>query len=195
MIISRRDIFLPISYNQGCSMEETSITPPKITRWEALQVIVLCAFPVHAWALVNLFWNYPSWVIFENAWGIIGLASYVLVFALFESLLAGGLVLLVFWLIPQRVLGRRLVALATALMLTATFFAVAHNLDWFGERLDLSPEFGITLGIVVVLLYIFRPLVRVLEWAAERLIMLSTIYLLFDIPAIIVVIYRYAAGW
>jgi hypothetical protein len=174
---------------------QSSSTQVKITRQDVAQVLLICAFPIHAWAIVNIFWNIPSWILFQNAWGVASLSAYVLVFALFETLLAGAIVLLVGLLIPRKVLGRRLLAIAALIVLEAAVFSVAHNLDWWGNYRDLSKEYAIALGVSLVLLYLFPPLSRVLTWLAERLAVLSVLYLIFDVPAVMIVLGRNLFGY
>src|SRR5512146_2668540 len=62
-------------------------------------LFVMCAFPQHAWAFV-LALRDVSWVADRtNAWDAVGVVSYGLLFALLESLLLFGVMVLLGYLV------------------------------------------------------------------------------------------------
>jgi hypothetical protein len=81
---------------------------------------MLCAFPIHVWALLMGFRDF-SWVALRtNVWDAIGLLSYSLAFALVES--TGVFVVLVIFgfFIPNRIGPEyRVILLETAFLITA----------------------------------------------------------------------------
>jgi len=89
---------------------------------EYLQLFLVCAFPIHVWAYINLFNDMPAMVLEMGVWRILGVTAYVLVFALLESLLVFGLILLVSFILPERLFGVKFVHVGAIFILTCSIF-------------------------------------------------------------------------
>src|SRR5512143_2388513 len=65
-------------------------------------LFLMCALPLHAWTLILAFRDL-SWLTDRtNAWDAVGVLSYGLLFALVESVLLFGMVVLLGLIVPRR---------------------------------------------------------------------------------------------
>lgn len=171
----------------------------------------MSAFPLHVWTLLLAFRDL-SWVAERtNAWDAIGVASYGAVFALLESLV----VFLVFaslgFLIARPWGQETRLALLSALVLILSSWAIVSQLYFL---LDISlPAPIIRLFaqaphplrvLYVIATILVAPTVIVPAWwvlrsnkvlrfmrgLIERLSLLTTIYLFFDVVGLVIVIIR-----
>ena len=96
-------------------------------RQDLLLVFSGCAFLIHVWAIINMFYIVPAWVLRMNLAQLSGSMAYMLVFALVESLLVWGLLALLAVLLPKAWLRRNFLAQGMSLALvTAIFSMVVH---------------------------------------------------------------------
>ncbi|MFL7891712.1 MAG: hypothetical protein ACK2UM_07865 [Anaerolineales bacterium] len=171
-----------------------SLFPSKADTWLTFSSIL---FLVNVWAIVTVLWTVPSMILSRTIWEMIGIISYSLAFALFESLLfLIGLIILAV-ILPKKFFRDKFVAMGSMAALLATlgmFFA-----HFYGENYGIWPvrEFGkfllILIGIILVswvILYFFNRLASILESIAGFLTTLSAVYLAIDILAVIVVLIR-----
>lgn len=63
---------------------------------------MVCCFPIHLWAIFIFLHEFPAYLMYLTALEIIGILAYILVFALLESLLATGTLVLMAFLLPRR---------------------------------------------------------------------------------------------
>lgn len=164
----------------------------KITRGEALRVLAVCAFPINVWAIVGILYQVPSWILSNNLWDFIGLIAYALsyslgeILALFLPLLAAG------WLAPARWLRGRFVALSTAVVLEVTVFVLLINyvegLIW--KKRLLAVPFIVILGLLIYLALRYPKFSRGLELIADRITILGSILLFFNLVSVIIVLVR-----
>lgn len=85
---------------------------------EILPVFSTIVFVVFTWTLYRMFWQVPSWLGYMNVWKVIVLTSYVMAFALVESLVFLGFLLILTLIYPARHLKEKFVS--QGLMITAT---------------------------------------------------------------------------
>lgn len=157
-------------------------------RQEILPVFSIIVFFVYSWALYRMFYQVPSWLYYMPAGEIFILAAYVLVFALFESLVVLGLVLLLIKIYPARFFREKFVLQGTTLVgglslgavLLQRKIGVIYKLEF--EELLMYPL--LILGIYLILplfsaiLYRKIPtLGRVVEAVADRMQIFPLIYL------------------
>ena len=174
-------------------------------------LFLVCAFPLHFWTLILAFRDL-SWVTERtNAWDAIGVVSYALLFALLESILVFFIVTLIGfatpkqWNVDKRVAFISLVFLITALwgMISQLLFLWNINLPAKTMQfLALSRHplwwlYGGSLAIVVpsfiLPTYFFlrsNKLYLFMQELIERLSLLTTLYLIFDLTGIIIVTAR-----
>jgi hypothetical protein len=171
----------------------------------------MCAFPLHLWALLLSFRDF-SWVSERtSAWDAVGVASYGLLIAFFESLVVFliaallGLLVSAKWDEPHRI------ALLTVLILILSSWAISGQAYFVW---GLSPPkqfvdliagsghpyrylFGITFVEVVLTFAIPAILVlrserffRFIREVIDRLSLLTSFYLFFDLVGLIIIVIR-----
>ncbi len=104
------------------------------------QLFVITALPLHIWAIVLILMDI-SWIAERtNFWDAIGVAAYGLMFALVESLIFFGLLVLVGFVLPKQWKEPQRVSLLGALILVTASWAILGQLYFL---LDLSFPAGI----------------------------------------------------
>jgi hypothetical protein len=180
------------------------------SKQEVWTLFLISAFPLHVWALILFFWDF-SWIEQRSGtWNAIGVGAYALVIALVESVIVLLIALLLGFLIPKvwspkertNVLALIILLISFWAILEQLYFIRAPSLTWLISPLATfsRPLFILYLvvgGIVVISLVI--PIWFVLnsdrfrkgfDTVLERVSVLTIIYLLLDVIAIIVVAWR-----
>jgi hypothetical protein len=174
-------------------------------------LFLMCAFPLHVWALILSFRDL-SWLTERtNAIDAIGVMSYAVVLALVESLLLFGVITLLGLLVPARWSVERRVALLAVLALLLSLWAMAaqlffllgvspseQTLAWLARSghpvriMYLIALLLVTASFLTPALLMLRservhPAVSAL---IDRLSLLTTVYLVFDAAGLLIVIIR-----
>jgi hypothetical protein len=163
------------------------------------QLFLVCMLPVHIWAIIIFFRRLDSFTIFMNVAQMISIASYVLVYALLESLFIFALLFASSLLLPSRVGPESKLALGTTIALVASAAAVLIHLDaiwkvtWLNQRQWTWLWAGVSLLLIALIsLAVFKN-ERLESWfnaLVERLSLLSMVYLAADILGLMVILYR-----
>jgi hypothetical protein len=174
----------------------------------------MCAFPFHLWTLILGFRDIGWLTERTDAWDAVGVVSYGLVFAFFESLLFFAAVLLLGFLLPRRWdAGRRLsllfvlvLVLCAWAILSQLFFLTGASLPGFlltslaGASHPLRLIYLLALLLVtptvaLPALFVLRSgrAVPILRAVIERLSVLSAFYLFFDVIGLVVIVIRNVA--
>jgi hypothetical protein len=166
---------------------------------DLLRLFAVCVFPVHVWAYINFFYNAPSLVIRMNIWDISGVLAYVLAFAFIESVIIFILLLLLSILLPSKWIRNKLVAKGTAIVLIIFLFLIPvhfyQNIKTIFVSKGIWTGLWILLGIIVVILMnrivqrnetIEKQLINL----ADRIIILSIIFVILDFIALGIVVVR-----
>lgn len=174
-------------------------------------LFLIVAFPIHVWTFI-LYFRDISWITERtNSWNAIGVGAYALLFALFESLVVFLVLFLFGLLLPRRWPEEKRIALLGVLFLLAALAAILGQLYYlmgsdFQEKiykllavtnhpvrvfylLILIP----LIAIVVVLSYFILKSNKAAHSALEffdRLSLLTSLYLVFDVVGIFIVIIR-----
>lgn len=174
-------------------------------------LFLVCAFPLHVWTFILAFRDF-SWVTERtNAWDAVGVMSYGLVFAFIESVVVFLVAVLLGFLVSKVWSEGQRVAVMGHLALTASLWAVATSL-FFLIPISLSPEtvgflanlahplrflYGVSLALVGLTVFVPTYLIlrsqsffRAAQGLFERLSMLTTLYLFFDVVGLGIVIFR-----
>jgi hypothetical protein len=174
-------------------------------------LFLLCAFPLHLWALLISFGDI-SWLSERtNLWDAIGVFSYGLIFAMVETLVAFFVCLCAGFLVsPKWDQGRR-VTLLSMLFLMLGLYAMLSQLYfiWNWSFPSVFLNFVASSGHPVRILYlcsliVTAPLVIILTYTIlhsekvyrvavdlmDRLSLLAMIYMMLDVFALIVVVVR-----
>jgi len=159
-------------------------------------VFVGTVFLIHVWAIINMFDALPAWILRMRAFDLIGVVSYVLVFALLESLVATGALILLAVILPGKLLREKFLAQGTSLLLVAGLWSIVVHFyygDMVANRQYLflwGAGFLVTTWFVYWLAGRIGKIDTILRTVLQRLEFLSFVYLLIDSLAIIVIIIR-----
>jgi hypothetical protein len=183
----------------------------RYTRQGLWSLFLMCALPLHAWALLLAFRDL-SWLTDRtNAWDAVGVLCYGLLFALIESLLLFVVTALLGLLIPRRWEPERRTALLSVLVLVLCVWAMLGQLFFLtnarlpegliaflvrsGHPLRIMyPAIVVLVGVSFVLpAWAVMRSARGLQAAGgliERLGLLAMLYLVFDAAALVIVVIR-----
>jgi hypothetical protein len=166
---------------------------------EYFRLFLVCAFPVHVWAYINLLNDMPSMVLEMGVWRILGVAAYVLVFALLESLLVFGLIFLVSFILPERLFGVKFVHVGAIFILICAIFFLLIHLYGQWEIESLKFEYWLALWVLIGLSVFFiavywltgnERVQNLLQSGIESLAVLSLLYISLDMLGLLVIIIR-----
>jgi hypothetical protein len=157
-----------------------------------LQLFVYGAFPIHVWTIVNMFIDIPSWLVYMTSWELISAIAYTLTFALIESLLVFIVVLMVGMSMPRRWSGDRFLTIASAVLVEGALFAIGLHVLILN---DLPKKYAVLgFGFVVFLTILFSlripNLVKSVRLLSDRLSVLTSVYIFFDVLGCIIVLVR-----
>ncbi len=183
----------------------------RYTRQGLWSLFLMCAFPLHAWTLI-LAMRDISWLTERtNAWDAVGVASYGLVFAFFESLVLWAVAVLLGYLVAERWEPARRVALLVVLTLVLALWAMLDQLyflmgtgfpGWMIGPMVRSGHplwiiYGSLLGLaglsVMVPVWLVMRSERAFRWVLQlidRLSVLTVFYLVLDAVGLVIVIVR-----
>lgn len=174
-------------------------------------LFLICAFPLHVWTIILAFRDF-SWVSERtNSWDAIGVVSYGLVFAFFESVLVFLIAILLGFLVSRKWSEDRRLTLVGSLVFITSLWAMASYLFFmlnvsipgdtlaFLAGLSHPLRFLYAFGLVVVVPTVLIPAYLILrsdkalkgmQSFFERLSLLTMFYLFFDVVGLVIVIVR-----
>ena len=174
----------------------------KIPSWsELLPVFSILIFLVFTWTLYRMFWYLPSWLGDLPVWDVLIMAAYVLSFALFESLVMLGLMVLIALILPSRIFRQDFVAQASALalLLGAGAYLLQRKMGILYElslrQLAFYPLVVLAAILVFILVFSylfkrFEGLRRLVHKFAEWMTVFAYIYVPLGLLGLVVVILR-----
>jgi hypothetical protein len=166
-----------------------------------VQVLAVTAFPIYVWAILNFLRDVPNLLLKLNTWAVVSVLAYVLVFALLESLVVFIIFLVLSILLPAGWLRQQLVVRATIINIcTALWSMVAHFLIDTTD-IDLSLSFfipfgfgvilyGLVLGGLLFLAHRRQRISALITAFAERLVVLSYLYMFLGVLGLLIIILR-----
>ncbi len=184
----------------------------RYNKGDLLKLFLVCAFPIHAWAIFMVLKD-VSWVAERtNSWDAVGLIGYALLMALVESIIITVVVVLpLSFLVPKSWSAEKRIAIMSILVLTTSVWAmIAQAFFLVG---DIVPEsilgflaqsqrplwiiYG-SIGTFVIasnalpvyFLIRYEKFVNAINAIIDRLILLSTLYIFLDFVGIVVIIIR-----
>jgi len=166
---------------------------------EYFRLFLVCAFPVHVWAYINLLNDMPSMVLEMGVWRILGVAAYVQVFALLESLFVFGLLLLISFILPERLFGVKFVHIGAIFILTSSICFLFIHLYSQWDIKSLSFEYWLALCVLIGLSLFFIAVYwltgnqraqKLFQSGIESLAVLSLVYISLDMLGVVVIIIR-----
>ncbi len=167
------------------------------SRAETFQVFTACAVPVFVWAILAYLDAVPGFILRLSIWDIIGSISYVLAFALIESVLFLLPFVIIAFILPGRLFRDHFGALGSVLALITAAWAMHLNYDrlYFNTLTDDQIHTGLVLyllSIAVAILLILRikPLERLVRAIMDRATILAYVYVGFALAGILIVLIR-----
>jgi|WetSurMetagenome_2_1015567.scaffolds.fasta_scaffold337605_2 hypothetical protein len=176
-----------------------------------IQLLMVCAFPIHVWAIIMAFRDF-SWVAERtNTWDAIGLFSYAVVFAFVETLGVFLIVLFVGFFTPRQWDPEKRLAVLGTLFLMLAIWAVLGQIysmngcslpSWIIDFLVRSDHpfrllWGGSFVLVAASVTAAGLLVGVTDYGRratleifDRISMLTSLYMVFDLAGIIVLVVR-----
>ena len=162
-----------------------------------ISAFAICVFVIHVWAIYNLLKEVPAWVLRLSFPELVGVIAYTQVFALFESILIFLLLIGLGAVLPAKWYRNKFGSLSVAIVLitSAWFIAAQYNDNLLtGSGLKGFAIWAVTyliaVGIAVGVIHYFKKLDGLLNGFAQRVLVLSVLYLAVDIFSIFVVIFR-----
>jgi hypothetical protein len=180
-------------------MKIHSLNRQLASKEEYFQLFLVCAFPVHLWAILTLMKWASTLILPLDGAQILGVVAYVLVFALLESLFVFGLLFALSLILPQRHFHSQLIPVGSVIIfLASTSAAFIHLYQvWKFEVIppNLWAGFWVFLGLAAVfpLVHLVKRNQRLetaIRSAVEKLTVLSMIYLVFDFLGVFVLLVR-----
>lgn len=166
---------------------------------EYFQLFLVCAFTVHVWAIIDYLQQVPELDLRMNVLQMAGVAAYVLVFALFESLLAFGLLFVVSLMLPARLLKDRILPVGSIFILMVAIPAYLIHLYsiWHIHQLDMKQwvmlwaAVGVLLmGLIIYWMVSNKKVEQAICSGIERLSVLSLVYLTADLAGGLLILFR-----
>jgi hypothetical protein len=174
-------------------------------------LFLICAFPLHVWALLLIFGDL-SWISERtNSWDAIGVASYGLIFTFFESVIYFLAMALLGFLVSRKWDESRRIALLSSLSLVLSLWAVMGQVFFYTGYSIPRPlilfiarsghPVRLLYGVLTILVLItfITPTALVLkndgfkqmiDAMIERLSVLVWFYLFLDFLGLLVVLFR-----
>ena len=170
-------------------------------RMQVFPVFSIIIFFVFTWALYSAAYQVPSWLGYLSIWNVVTLVIYILAFALFESVIVLGFVLLICLVLPARFFKEIFIAQGSVIVAVLSGVAlliqlnirVLYSLE-FWQAMVFILLFLIALATIVwlfaLLIRRFNRLRSLLEALATRMTMFGYVYLTCGLLSLAVVLVR-----
>ena len=169
----------------------------RLSRGDLSLAFVAIAFPLHVWAIINIFDYLPVWLLRLSAWELAGGISYALVDALLESALLWAVLVLLGLILPRKWLADKFVALSAVLVWVLAAWAAlvqfifVRILQWGPAQQILALLLVLfSFGLVYWLVQRFGKFEDWIKRVAQGLVILTYFYMFFDLLGLVVVILR-----
>ncbi|MBK6794135.1 MAG: hypothetical protein IPG80_16735 [Anaerolineales bacterium] len=174
-------------------------------------LFLICALPLHLWALFLSLRDFDWITARTNSWDAVGVVSYGLLFAFLESLAIFALAALLGFLISNKWIENKRVALMGTFVIVLSFWSILNQTYFLravtpsGQILSLFAGTGrplialyitalFLIGLTVILptYFILRSekAEKIVLDGFERFSLLMTLYLFFDFIALVIVLVR-----
>jgi hypothetical protein len=158
-------------------------------------LFVTCLFFVNLWTIFNTLRQVPSWLLSKDSLELYGIISYLLVLALIETLLLFLLIALAGLILPARLMQGKFAAQSCALAALASLWAAGlhlANVNFFlwarAEYVIAGALFLLSAAAVYLVVARFRRVEKAILAAADRVAVLSCLYLALDLLGLLFII-------
>jgi hypothetical protein len=159
---------------------------------DLIRLFVFCAFPIHVWAIIIMFRSVPAWLFYMSQSDFIASIAYHLTFTIFETLLAFAILLAMGFLIPRRWTPEPFLTLSSVLIVELSIMAIVFQqlvLQYASLRW-MAVSCLIILAASLFIIPKIPKLQQITSILAERLTILTFLYVFFDVIGVIIVILR-----
>lgn len=160
------------------------------TRKDSFLVFSTCVLFVHSWHTLMFLYAIDHLVLKANTFQIIGVYSYIIIFALLESITLFFIILLLCVLFPQNWFRNRFVYLGSSLAMLLTGFAILSSSYPFQYK-----SWIVIIYVLLIMIYciyiIKRPIEKVQSSSlSERASVIAIMYLFIDLVALFIIFLR-----
>jgi hypothetical protein len=178
---------------------------------DIFKLFLVCVFPIHVWSIIMFLRDF-DWISERtNSWDAVGVGGYALLLALIESIGVFIIFFILSFLVHKTWTPNTRLAIMSSLMFVASLWAVFTQVFFllggvlpesiFQFLVNSGHPFrylygtiwgAVTITVVAPVFFLLRSnkLVNGIITVIERIILLSGLYLFFDIIGIVVVIIR-----
>jgi len=173
------------------------------TRREILLLLMVCVLPIHFRSILIFLHGLPSFLLSTSVWDTVGVFSYVQAFSLLESVVIIAAFLFICISLPSKIFRDKFVAQGTVLIVLTTLWVVPlhyqasilSGLNWNIRAYQvIAAIWVITYLVGIVLSFLMIRTNQKTEYlinrSVERILPLSSFYLLLDAVCIMVLVYR-----
>ncbi len=138
----------------------------------------------------------PAHILYLNIWDTIGVIAYTLAIALLETVILFLLAVIPGLIIPERWMSGKYVTLASVLATVLALVAIALQVSIINEYPKRFLLIGIILILIGSIIAVFRvpKLEGITSSTAQRLLLLTGIYIFFDLIGVAIVLIRNVQG-
>ena len=164
----------------------------RFAQQDLMQLFVYCAFPIHLWAIIIMFRSVSSWLFYMSQSDLIGSVAYHLTFTIFETILVFIFFLIVGFLIPKKWIPEPFLTLSSILIIELTVMAIVfqHLVLHYSSFRWMIVSCLIILAASIVIIPKISKLQQIARVLAERLTILTFVYIFLDVIGVIIVIFR-----
>jgi len=178
-----------------------SITNRLPSREQAFLLLLAILFPINFWALVIFLQELPAYVLRMSAWEVLGVLAYLLTVALIDSLvLLAVSIILLFFMPASLLVGRYATAGTISAYLIILWLIPIQYQENFAARFIIVQQswFGwFWLALLVISLVLCSAILtrsdkfeRMMRAYLDRLSLLSSVYLFFNVTGLLIVVTR-----
>jgi hypothetical protein len=154
-------------------------------------------FPLQLWSIFHLLREIPAWLGQMTVWDVVGVASYVQMFALVESVVIFLPLVFLAMVLPAAWFKDKFLALSTGFVyVSVVWFTFAHIYDatiWSWGYRQFLPWIGLFLSSQILFYFRIqasRNLESVIVSFVERVAFLSAVYFLFGLLSVAIIVVR-----
>jgi hypothetical protein len=167
------------------------------SRQSVKNIFTTSVIVIQAWAFFNLFREVPAIRLRLEFWDVLGTVAYIQAFALIESLLVTGFVVLLGILLPKRLREAKFTALATTAILVAAAWSIFIHYDLEPMReWPLAKVYGrlalLLAGFLITLIpvWYFDKVSTIINKVTREGFILAQLYALIGVLSVVIVIIR-----
>ncbi|HZQ05481.1 MAG TPA: hypothetical protein VFD70_02805 [Anaerolineae bacterium] len=167
------------------------------SRTDILSVFAVCVIPIFVWALISYFYAVPGFVLRFSIWDLVGTASYILAFALIESIVILLPFILLAAILPSRFFKDHFTALASSIILISSAWVMVANYqdinfaDWnLAQFLPFLLLYLISIAIPILVILRSKRIEQIIQALIRQVSVLGYVYVALACISVLIVIIR-----